>query len=101
MDISNILQECIINISPQIFLHRLTLFNLISNREYETLQQKSHKDNSTITTFIIQRLNNETAVYFERFNIFLGYYKDLESIYHQWDALGMTHTLSMCRKSLL
>ena len=93
MDLSKILQQSIVNISPQVFLNRLTLFNLISNNEYEALQQKSHEDNSAITSYIIQRLNNETAVYYERFEIFLGYYKDLQSIYQKWEPLGMTHTL--------
>ena len=96
MNATKILQESIINISPPIFLSRLVLFNLISDKEREALQnsleweqqQKSNKDVSTITTFIIKKLNDETAVYHERFKIFLGYYTDLKFIYRNWKIIG-------------
>ena len=98
MDFSKILQESIISISPQLFMNRLALFNLISDNEYGTLQnsvareqqQKSNKDISALTTFIIEKLNDKTAVYHERFKIFLGYYNDLNFIYRNWDNLGKT-----------
>ena len=94
MDLSNILQESILNISTQVFLNRLVLFNLISLNEYGLLQnsmareQEQKKNITTTTTFIIQKLNNENAVYHEKFKIFLGYYKDLNFLYHSWDTLG-------------
>ena len=96
MDLSTILKESIINISPQVFLNRLTLFNLISDNEYQTLQnitaweqpQKRNKDNCTFTTFIVQKLNNEDAVFHERFKIFVGYYNDLKYIYNNWETIG-------------
>ena len=99
MDLSTILKESIISISPQVFLNRLILFNLISDNEYETLQnisvweqqQKSNKDISTLTNFIVQKLNDEDAVFHERFKIFLGYYNDLKYIYHNWESIGKTH----------
>ena len=100
MDLGTILKESIINISPQVFLNRLVLFNLISENEYETLQnsiaweqqQKSNKDVYTLTTFIVQKLNDEDAVFHERFKIFLGYYNDLKSIHHNWESIGKTHS---------
>ena len=95
MDLSNILQESIINVSPQIFLNRLVFFNLISHKENETLQnsitwekQQKSTDISTITTFMVQKLKSKTAVYHERFKIFLGYYTDLKSFYRNWDTIG-------------
>ena len=96
MDLSKIIQESIINISSQVFLNRLVLFNLISDDEYETLQnsiawEQQHKDISTLTTFIVEKMNNEDAVFHERFKIFLGYYNDLKSIYHNWENIGKTH----------
>ena len=99
MNLSTILKESIINISPQVFLNRLILFNLINDNEYETLQnsiawekqQKSNKDNCTFTTFIVQKLNDEDAVFHERFKIFLGYYNDLKYIYDNWESIGKTH----------
>ena len=102
MDLSKILQECVINISPLVFLNRLVLFNLLSDNEYGTLQdsiageqqQKSNNDVSTLTTFIVQKLNNENAVYHERFKIFLGYYLDLKSIYLNWESIGKTLTVN-------
>ena len=95
MNLSKILPETITKISPEIFLNRLVLFNLISNKEIETLQngiaweqQKSDKDIYKITTFIIQKLKKQNAVYHERFKFFLGYYSDLNSIYRNWETLG-------------
>ena len=102
MDLSSeILQESIINVSPQVFLNRLVLFNLISDKEYETLQNSiaeeqqlnSSNQYSTITTFVIQSLTYKTAVYQERFVIFLGCYKDLTSMYRIWDTLSKSHTV--------
>ena len=97
MDLSKILQESIIHISAQVFLNRLVLFNLINNNEYETLkystaqeQQQNGNNTSTLTTFIEQKLNNENAVFHERFKLFLGYYNDLKSFYHNWETLGKT-----------
>ena len=97
MDLSKILQESIIHISPQVFLNRLVLFNLINNNEYETLkystaqeQQQNSNNTSTLTTFIEQKLNNENAVFHERFKLFLGYYNDLKSFYRNWETLGKT-----------
>ena len=98
MDLSTILKESIINISPQVFLNRLILFNLVSENEYETLQnitaweqqQKSNKDIYTLTTYIVQKLNDDDAVFHERFKIFLGYYNDLKYIYHTWESIGKT-----------
>ena len=94
MDLSNILQESILNISTQVFLNRLVLFNLISLNEYGILQysmarEQQQKNNiTTTTTFIIQKLNNNNAIYHEKFKIFLGYYKDLNFLYNTWDTLG-------------
>ena len=88
MDLSNILQESILNISTQVFLNRLVLFNLISLNEYGILQNSKKNNITTTTTFIIQKLNNKTAIYHEKFKIFLGYYKDLNFLYHTWDTLG-------------
>ena len=94
MDLSNILQESILNITTQVFLNRLVLFNLISLNEYGILQnsmareQQQRKNITTITTFIIHKLNNKNAIYHEKFKIFLRYYKDLNFLYHTWDALG-------------
>ena len=96
MDLRKIVQESIINIGPQVFLNRLVLFNLINDNEYETLQtsialelqQKSNKDISTLTTLIVQKLNDKDAVFHERFKIFLGYYNDLKSMYRNWESIG-------------
>ena len=98
MDVSKILQECIININPQVFLNQLILFNLISDNEYETLQnstawEEQQKSNTALTTFIVLKLNQENAVYHERFKLFLGYYDDLKSIYRNWDSIGRTFTV--------
>ena len=98
---SKILQESIVNVSHQVFLNRLVLFNLINDKEYETLQssiaeeqqQNSSNKYSTITTFVIQSLKYNTAVYQERFLIFLGCYKDLTSMYRMWDTLSKSHTV--------
>ena len=96
MDLNKILQESIMNISPQVVVNRLVLFNLISDNEYETLQdsiaQEKQQDISTLTTFIVQKLNDADAVFHERFKIFLGYYNDLISIYHNWGSIGKTLT---------
>ena len=100
MDLSKILQESIINISPQVFLNRIVLFNLISDNEYETLQNsieleqqlKNNKDFSTLTIFIVQKLNGKDAVFHERFKIFLGHYNDLISIYRNWESIGKSLT---------
>ena len=94
MDLSKILQESILNISTQVFLNRLVLFNLISPNEYGLLQnsmtreEQQKKNITTITTFIIQKLNNQNAIYHEKFKIFLGYYKDLNFVYRSWETLG-------------
>ena len=101
MNAASILQESVVNISPPIFLNRLVLFNLVSDREREQLhnnieweqQQKSNNNISTITTFIIKKLNDETAVYHERFKIFLGYYTDLKFVYRNWNIIGKALTL--------
>ena len=99
MDLNTILKESILNISPQVFLNRLIIFNLISDNEYEILQnstaweqqQKRNKDTCTLTNFIVQKLNDEDAVFHERFKIFLGYYNDHKYIYHNWESIGKTH----------
>ena len=102
MDVSSkILQESIINISPQVFLNRLVLFNLISDKEYETLrnstaeeqQQNSNNQYSILTTFVIQKLQDETVMYHERFKMLLICYKDLTSMYRTWDTLCKSHSL--------
>ena len=102
MDLSSkILQESIINISPEVFLNRLVLFNLVSDKEYETLQnstaqeqqQNSNNQYSAITTFVIQKLQYETALYQERFKMLLGCYNDLTSMYRTWDTLCKSHSV--------
>ena len=99
MDLNNILQDSIIKISPQNFLNRLVLFNLISDKEIITLQnrawqqQHKNKDIYTVASFIRQKLNNQNAVYHERFKFFLGYYSDLKPIYRNWEILGKTFSI--------
>ena len=101
MDLSNILQESILNISAQVFLNRLVLFNIISLDEYELLEnsmareQQQKKNITTITTFIVERLYNENAIFHEKFKIFLGYHKDLIFIYRKWETLGKIYTVNL------
>ena len=64
MNAASIIQESIVNVSAPIFLNRLMLFNLISDRKREELKNsiewerklKSNNNVSTITTFIIKKL---------------------------------------------
>ena len=103
MNAASILQESIVNISAPIFLNRLVLFNLISDRKREELKNsmeweqklKSNNNVSTITTFIIKKLNDETAVYHERFKIFLRYYADLKFLYRNWNIISKTLTVNL------
>ena len=101
MDLSNILQESILNISTQVFLNRLVLFNIISVDEYgllvKSITRKQQQKNkiTKITNFIVKRLNNENAIYHEKFKIFLGYYKDLNVIYRNWETLSMILTVNL------
>ena len=103
MNAASIIQESIVNISAPIFLNRLMLFNLISDRKREELknsleweqQLKSNNNVSTITTFIMKKLNDETAVYHERFKIFLGYYADLKFLYRNWNIIGKTIAVNL------
>ena len=101
MDLSNILQESIINISSPVFLNRLVFFNIISLNEYGLLEnsmaqeQQQKKNITTISTFIIEKLNNENAIYHEKFKIFLGYYQDLKHIYRNWETLSKILTVSL------
>ena len=101
MELSEILQKFILNISTEVFLNRLVLFNLISLNEYELLEksmarEQQQKTNiTTITTFMVERLNNENAIYHEKFKIFLGYYKDLNFVYRTWETLGWILTVNL------
>ena len=101
MDLRNVLHESILNISTQVFLDRLVLFNIISLDESEILENsmarelQEKKNITTITTFIIEKLYNENAIYHEKFKIFLGYYKDLKFIYRSWETLGKILTVSI------
>ena len=88
------------------FVKRLRCFYLISTKDIETLQQSplleqgnnSNIDVSTLLSFLIGKLRNETSVYHKTFKYCLGYYQDFQSIYHNWNSLS-----KMCkvRKQLI
>ena len=87
------LQDVIEKNTPQSFLRRLILFKLISVKDNGTLQyiitQKRGKQiHEEISKFLINKLINESPVYRERFKYFLGYYKDLRSMYLSWNSIS-------------
>ena len=83
-------------ITPQTFIKRLRVFNLISDKENEILQQNMtqiqvNQINAEISEFITHKLyNDESSVYYERFKYFLGYYEDLRYMYLIWESLCKT-----------
>ena len=92
---SNI-QSAITIASSQNFLNRLTLFDLINADEYLMLKRSInkekelnvHTDIMKLTTFLMNKLQNGSLIYHQRFKYFLGYYKDLKPLYFVWESLG-------------
>jgi len=94
------LQEIIRKISPEIFLERLRLFNLVTVEENEILNDAvmaNEEQNSAalfqFTSVVLLKLYLQTTVYHERFKLFLGYYEDLQSLYLDWNSLCKILTL--------
>ena len=93
MEFEKKLQDAITNITPHVFAKRLMLFGLISDNEYQMLlynitQKQGNQINSDISQYILQKLHNESSIYYERFKYFLGYYEELGFIYHLWKSIS-------------
>ena len=41
-----------------------------------------------LTTFLMNKLQNGSLIYHQRFKYFLGCYKDLKPLYFIWESLG-------------
>ena len=86
------LQIAIKSVTPQLFLKRLMLFDLISVKESEMLQQSMTKTQGKeiISQFVVNKLHKESSIYYERFKYLLGYYEDLRFMYLKWKSLCKT-----------
>ena len=89
MDFEKKLKDVIKNISPQIFVQRLMLFDLISSKENRMLITHNHVNDidTEISQLLLNKINND-SVYREKFKYFLEYYEDLQSIYVTWKSLS-------------
>ena len=89
MNFERKLKDAIKNISPQTFVQRLKLFDLISAKENKILitQKHGNETDTEISQLLLNKIFND-SVYREKFKYFLGNYEDLRSIYVIWKSLS-------------